>query len=94
MTREQMETILIQKINAGLLDGQVGGEFPAQAATYRRQIKHGVPQHISIYHDGTISVDKEYKTDEEKLEFLRSAGWMMPDPDANLYSRLYRREKQ
>ena len=90
MTREQLEAVLLEKLNEGLLDGQVGGDFPGLAATSRKLIRNGVPQFVSIRPNESEVVDRKYETDEEKLEFLRSAGWMMSDPDANLYSRLYK----
>ena len=92
MTREQLEARILKKLKDGLFDGSVGGDFPAAAATYCRRIIDGIPQHISIYPDGTKTVDKKYETELEKLEFIRSAGWMMADSDANMYSRLYKRE--
>ena len=91
-TRAKLETIVLTKLREGLYDGPIGGDFPTSTTTYCRRIIAGVPQHISIYPDGTKTVDKGHETEAEKLEFMRSAGWMMSDPDANLYSRLYRVE--
>lgn len=90
MTKEQLEAIILKKLNEGKLDGQVGGDFPALKATYRRLIRNGIPQHISIQPNQAEVVDKKYETTEEKLEFLCSAGWMMDDPDVNLYSKQYK----
>lgn len=90
MEKEKLERIILEKLNEGMLDGQVGGDFPALKATYRRLIQNGIPQHISIRPNEPEVVDKKYETTEEKLEFFCSAGWMMDDPDVNLYSRLYR----
>lgn len=90
MTKEQLEEIILIKLQAGKLDGQVGGDFPALKATYRRRIRNGIPQHISIRPNELEVVERKYETTEEKLEFLCSAGWMMDDPDVNLYSRLYK----
>jgi hypothetical protein len=45
---------------------------------------------VSIYPTGHKVIEKKYEATEEKLEFLCSAGWMMVDPDVNLYSRLYK----
>ena len=92
MTKEQLEMVLLKKLSEGQLDGQVGGDFPARTVTYRRLIRNGIPQFVSIRPNEPEVVDKKYETTEEKLEFLRSAGWMMSDPDANLYSSLYKRE--
>ena len=91
ITREQLETIILKKLKDGLYDGSVGGDFPAASATYCRRIFEGIPQQITIHPDGTKAIDRKYITDEEKLEFIRSAGWMMSDSDANIYSRLYKR---
>ena len=90
MTKEQLEEIILQKLNAGKLDGQVGGDFPALKATYRRLIRNGVPLHNSVRPDEPEVVERKCETTEEKLEFLCSAGWMMDDSDVNLYSRLYK----
>ena len=90
MTKEQLEAVILTKLNEGKFDGQIGGDFPARTVTYRRLIRNGVPQYISIISDGVEKVDRTYETTEEKLEFLRNAGWMMPDPDAKLYSELYK----
>lgn len=90
MTKEQLEEIILKKLNDGSLDGQVGGEFPARTATYRRLIRNGIPQHISIRPGESEVIDRKYETTGEKLDFLRNAGWMMDDPDVNLYSRLYK----
>ena len=90
MTKEQLEEIILQKLNAGKLDGQVGGDFPALKETYRRLIRNGVPQRVSICPNHPEVVERKYETTEEKLEFLCSAGWMMDDPDVNLYSSLYK----
>lgn len=90
MTKEQLEEIILQKLNEGKLDGQVGRDFPALAATYRRLIRNGVPQRVSIRPNEPEVTERKYETVEEKLEFLCSAGWMMDDPDVNLYSRLYK----
>ena len=94
ITKEHLELIILKKLDAGTLDGTVGGDFPAAVATYCRRIIGGIPQHISIYPDGKKTVDKKYETEAEKLEFVRSAGWMMADSDANMYSRLYKCKKQ
>ncbi len=90
MTKERLEEIILQKLNEGKLDGQAGGDFPALVATYRRLIRNGVPQRVSIRPNEAEVIEKKYETTEEKLEFLCSAGWMMDDPDVNLYSRLYK----
>ena len=90
MTKEQIEEIILAKLHEGMLDGQVGGDFPALAAAYRRFIRNGVPHRISIRPNEPEVIEKKYETPKEKLEFLCSAGWMMVDPDVNLYSRLYK----
>ena len=90
MEKEKLERIILEKLNKGMLDGQVGGDFPALKATHRRIIRNGIPQHISIRPNEHEVVDKKYETTEEILEFLCCAGWMMDDPDVNLYSRLYK----
>ena len=90
MTKEYLEEVILRKLNEGKLDGQVGGEFPARTVTYRRLIRDGIPQFVSVRPNEPEVVDRKYETTEEKLEFLCSAGWMMDDPDVNLYSRLYK----
>ena len=90
MTKEHMEAIILRKLNEGKLDGPVGGEFPARTVTYRRLIRDGIPQYVSIKTNEAEVVDRKYETTGEKLAFLCSAGWMMDDPDVNMYSRLYK----
>lgn len=90
MKKEQLEKVILKKLNEGKLDGPVGGEFPARTVTYRRLIRDGIPLFVSIRPNELEVVERKYETTEEKLEFLCSAGWMMDDPDVNLYSRLYK----
>lgn len=90
MTKDQLEEIILTKLHEGKLDGQVGGDFPALSATFRRLIRNGVPQRVSIRPDEPEVIERKYETVQEKLEFLCSAGWMIDDPDVNLYSSLYK----
>ena len=90
MTKEQLENTILSKLQEGRLDGQVGSDFPALSATYRRLIKNGIPQRVIIRPNELEVIEKKYETNREKLEFICSAGWMMDDPDVNLYSKLYK----
>jgi len=94
MKRAELEEVILKKLNKGKFDGQVGGDFPARMVTYRRLIKNGIPQFVSIRQGEPEVIDRKYETKEEKLEFLRSAGWMMSDPDVNMYNRLYKNKLQ
>ncbi len=90
LIKDQLEDIILSKLQEGKPDGQVGGDFPALSATYRRLIRNGVPQRVSIRPNEPEVIEKKFETFQEKLEFLCSTGWMMDDPDVNLCSRLYK----
>ena len=90
MEKEQLEEIILKKLSDGSLDGPVGGTCITPSIFCRRFIKNGVPQYISAKLEPQEVTHQKFETREEKLQFLVSAGWMMDDPDVNLYCELYR----
>jgi hypothetical protein len=97
MVREEMEKMLLDKLEKGQLDGIVGHDFvKGNGITHRMIIKEGVPCYINFPTDvGPIEnvtvVEKRLETEEGKLWFLRNAGRKMADHVASLYSRTYKR---
>ena len=94
--RKEMEMQLLERLQAGLLDGLVGKGYDMGALTSHALIENGRPMLIKyLTEKGPVKeamiVEKEFETDEGKLWFLRNHGWKMEDVYAQLYSRIYKR---
>lgn len=94
--RKEMEMQLLERLQAGLLDGLVGKGHDMGALTSHALIENGRPMLIKyLTEKGPVKeamiVEKEFETDEGKLWFLRNHGWKMEDVYAQLYSRIYKR---
>ena len=94
--RKAQESMLLERLKVGLLDGFAGCGFDTGDLTHRALIKEGRPMLVKYLsakgpiEDATI-IEKEFETDEGKLWFLRNHGWKMEDVYAQLYSRTYKR---
>lgn len=94
--RLEMEKQLLERLNSGCLDGLIGTGFNMGTLTSCAMIEDGRPMLIQYLSEkGPIKdamiIEKEFKTDEGKLWFLRNHGWKMADVYAQLYSRIYKR---
>lgn len=108
MGKKELEKIVLEKLDKGLLDGVVGNDFVTgdyAKVTFRKIIKDGVPQILRFGADRKFFNNKEniripgkesvqiFKTVSEKLWFLQKFGWLMDDPDVKAYSALFKPKK-
>ena len=98
------ERCLLQKLASGELDGRVGDIWPHDSgAIFWKTIENGIPikykkssgtkffdgkENVRV--EGAIRVYQKWKTDEEKLDFLRQYGHKMQDPDVKAYSKKFK----
>ena len=105
MNIEQLEAILIKKLDSGLLDGIVGSDFVTgdhAKVTFRKIIEDGVPKILRFGADHKYFDNKEnvqvagkvavqaFKTVAEKLAFLQKYGWLIEGSDIKAYSKLFK----
>lgn len=95
------EKKLLEKLKSGILDGRVGDSFPfGPGSTSWHEIRDGVPARYrkgpgGKFYNGkeneryerTTRTTKKYKTDDEKLWFLQTFGFLMDDEDVKNYSK-------
>ncbi len=109
MRANELEQIVLEKLETGMLDGVVGKDFQSGSyatVTFRMLIKDGIPQQIRIgadrkYFDnrenvrveGKKSVEQLYESRALKLLFLQKYGWLMSDPDVREYSAFFKPKK-
>lgn len=109
MNVEELEKIVLEKLNKGLLDGVIGDDFVTgdyAKVTFRKIIKNGVPQILRLGADSKFFDNKEnvrvngkesvkmLETIAEKISFLRKYGWLINDPDVKAYSALFKPKKK
>lgn len=109
MKIDELEKIVLEKLNKGLLDGIVGNDFVTgdhAKITFRKIIKDGIPQILRFGADSKFFNNKEtvrvagkrsvqlFKTVSEQLSFLQKYGWLMDDPDVKAYSALFKKTKK
>ena len=107
--KDELEKIVLEKLNKGLLDGLVGDDFVTgdyAKVTFRKIIKDGIPQILRFGADSKYFDNKEnirvhgkesvqlLETIAEKREFLKKFGWLINDQDAKAYSALYKPKKK
>lgn len=92
------ERILLKRLAAGEFDGRIGDDLD----TYYKYIKDGIPVEVwegktqRFFDNRTTErfpgkIKKLfYKTDEEKLEFLRKFGFLINDPQVRKYSQKFK----
>lgn len=105
MKIEELEKIILERLNKGLLDGIVGKDFSTggySEVIYRKIIKDGIPQILRFGADSKFFNNKEnvlvpgkkgvelFKTVSEQLSFLQKYGFLINDPDVKAYSALFR----
>lgn len=108
MKADDLEKIVLEKLNKGLLDGVVGNDFTTgnyAKVTFRKVIKDGIPQILRLGADSKFFDNKEnirvagkksvqlLETVAEKLSFLRKYGWLIDDADVKAYSALFKPKK-
>lgn len=107
--KDELEKIILEKLNKGLLDGLVGDDFVTgdyAKVTFRKIIKDGIPQILRFGADSKYFDNKEnirvpgkesvqlLETIAEKIEFLKKFGWLINDPDVKAYSALFKPKKK
>lgn len=107
--KDELEKIVLEKLNKGLLDGLVGDDFVTgdyAKVTFRKIIKDGIPQILRFGADSKYFDNKEnirvpgkesvqlLETIAEKIEFLRKFGWLINDSDVKAYSALFKPKKK
>ena len=105
MTNEERN--LIDRLNAGELDGIVGDLLGTSGgSTVWTTIKNGMPVRFkkgpggrffngkeNERYEGVLHTMAKWVTDEERLEFLRKFGWLMKDAAVNAYSAKFKPKK-
>ena len=109
MNVDELEKIVLEKLNKGLLDGVIGDDFITgdyAKVTFRKIIKNGIPQLLRLGADSKFFNNKEsirvsgkesvqlFETITEKLSFLKKYGWLINDPDVKAYSALFKPRKK
>lgn len=109
MNENELEKIVLEKLNKGLLDGVIGNDFETgnyAKVTIRKIIKEGIPQIIRFGADKKFFDNKEnirvagkktvqlFETTVEKLDFIKKYGWLTNDEHAKAYSALFKPKKK
>lgn len=109
MKVDELEKIVLEKLNKGFLDGIVGNDFVTgdyAKVTLRKIIKDGIPQILRFGADSKFFDNKEnvrvtgnksvqlLETVAEQLSFLQKYGWLIDDPDVKAYSALFKPKKK
>ena len=107
--KDELEKIVLEKLNKGLLNGIVGDDFVTgdyAKVTFRKIIKDGIPQILRFGEDSKFFDNKEnirvpgkesvqlLETIAEKLDFLKKYGWLINDQDVKAYSALFKPKKK
>lgn len=101
MLFSEEEQRLLNELKAGKFDGRVGDSVETSGGiSYWMVIKNGIPVMYKRMRGGDIfnepkaerydsetKVSNRWKTDVEKLAFLKQYGWLMEHSDAVKYSR-------
>ena len=105
MLRSRQERGLLAKLASGALDGFVGnGLTTSGGSTIWTEIKDGIPVRYkkgpggklfdlreNERFGGTLHTLQTWRTDDEKLGFLRELGWLIDDVDVKGYSARFKR---
>ncbi len=101
---KNVEKDLLHRMASGQLDGLVGDDLiTSGGSTVWKAIKNGVPVMLKqgpgskFFNgkeneriEGVLHVLQEWKTDDEKLFFLKKFGWLMNDEKVREYSALFK----
>ena len=103
--KTQEELILLERLNARELDGRVGDTYPdnGYGSSLWFEIIKGIPMQMKLGPGGKFFNNKEnerwesepkikhrYRTNDEKLLFLRKYGYLMNDQAVKDYSAKYK----
>ncbi len=106
--RTRKENNLLRRMKAGKLDGLIGDTFyPRDSkSTFWSEVKDGVPTRFkrgpdrkyfdgkeNIRKQGVLRSTKKWKTDDEKLGFMKKYGWLSSDKKAKAYSKQFKPKK-
>ena len=106
--RTRKENNLLRGMKAGKLDGLIGDTFyPRDSkSTFWSEVKNGVPTRFkrgpdrkyfdgkeNIRKQGVLRSTKKWKTDDEKLDFMKKYGWLSSDKKAKAYSKQFKPKK-
>lgn len=104
MGRTLEEKELLKRLLSGALDGFVGDDLTTSGgSTVWTVIKNGIPVRYKqgpgsrFFNgkeneriEGVLHTLQEWKSDEEKLQFLRKFGWLMKDEAVRNYSAKFK----
>lgn len=105
ITSEEKE--LLRRLASGALDGIVGNDLTTSGGSLVwKAIKNGIPAMFkqgpggkffngkeNEGYSGVLHTLQEWITDEQKLEFLRTFGWLMNDEAVRSYSAKFKSRK-
>lgn len=109
MNVDELEKIILEKLDRGLLDCVVGNDFATgdhAKVTIRKIIKDGIPQILRFGASSKFFDNKEtvrvagkksvqlLETTAEKLDFFKKYGWLIDDLDVKNYSALFKPKKK
>ena len=100
------ELNLLAKMESGALNGLVGDTWQAGKSTCWRVIEDGIPREYkrgpggkffngkeNERYSGVLHLECEWHSDELKIAFLRTYGWLMSDPDVRAYSAKFKPQR-
>lgn len=106
MRKTNEEKKLLEKLDSGILDGLVGDYLPSGKSTVWMEIKNGIPIQFkqgpggkffngkeNERYEGVLHTLHEWRTDDDKIEFLRKFGYLMKDADVKAYSAKFKPKK-
>ena len=103
--KTEEELILLERLKSQELDGKVGDTLPdnGYGSSYWFEIIHGIPMQIKLGPGGKFFNNREnehwesepkiihrYRSNDEKILFLRKYGWLMNDHAVKEYSAKYK----
>lgn len=99
------EKHLLELLKTGVLDGLVGDFYspPSSKSLFWMKIENGIPRRYkegpggkffngkeNERYEGKTQILEEWKTDEEKLFFLKKFGWLMNNKEVEDYSAMFK----
>lgn len=104
--RTKEEIVLLEKLSAGKLDGDVGKVYyTTGGSSIWTEIRNGIPVRYkegpggkyfdgkeTVRYEGRVHILEKWETDDEKIAFLQKYGWLIEDEDAMKYSAKFKPE--
>ncbi|MBR2806109.1 MAG: hypothetical protein IKE18_04930 [Oscillospiraceae bacterium] len=91
MDRTELERSILEKMAEGRYDRQVGNNIlTIREETATRVIEDGIPKLYVISPEGERNLMRAWETDEEKLSFVATYGFLFWDADIRKYLRIRR----